>query len=165
MSQTKTEAVAQNAGKAEAPKPAAPKAGPFAGVGAILDSLEYGPAPESPSAVNKWLDDHKRKFGYFCNNQWVIPEGREYYQSINPCNMQKIADIIEPNGEDVDKCVRAAQVALGSWQTLSGHERARYMYAIARNIQKHHRILAVLEVTSWLIYPVHGQRKDHPREP
>jgi aldehyde dehydrogenase (NAD+) len=120
-------------------------AGPLDGIGEILDTLEYGPAPESASSVDKWLDDHKRKFGFFRNNEWVIPADREYYESRNPCNLKKLADVIEPNQEDVNSCVAAARAAFPKWSALSGHERARYLYALARNIQKHHRMLAVLE--------------------
>ena len=39
----------------------------------------------------------------------------------------------------------AARKAQPAWQALSGHERARYLYALARQVQKHSRRLAVLE--------------------
>ena len=45
----------------------------------IFKTMEYGPAPESASAVNAWLDEHNRKFGLFINNEWVTPEGREVF--------------------------------------------------------------------------------------
>ena len=48
-------------------------------------------------------------------------------------------------GADIDKAVAAATRAFKSWSKLSGHERARYLYAIARHIQKRDRFLAVLE--------------------
>ena len=40
----------------------------------IFKTMDYGPAPESPAAVNAWLDEHGRKFGLFINNKWVQPE-------------------------------------------------------------------------------------------
>jgi aldehyde dehydrogenase (NAD+) len=45
----------------------------------------------------------------------------------------------------VDDAVLAARQAFKSWSKTPGTTRARYLYAIARNIQKHHRLLAVLE--------------------
>jgi aldehyde dehydrogenase (NAD+) len=46
---------------------------------------------------------------------------------------------------DVDAAVAAARAALPAWQALTGHQRARYLYALARQVQKHSRRLAVLE--------------------
>ena len=45
----------------------------------------------------------------------------------------------------MEAAVSAARKALPGWQALSGHERARYLYALARQVQKHSRRLAVLE--------------------
>ena len=47
----------------------------------VYKSMEYGPAPESADAANAWLDDHRRKFGLFINNQWMTPKEAKYY----PC--------------------------------------------------------------------------------
>ena len=41
--------------------------------------------------------------------------------------------------------MKAARKASARWQALSGHQRARYLYALARQVQKHSRRLAVLE--------------------
>jgi hypothetical protein len=46
-----------------------PSCSPLDSVAAVFDTLEYGPAPESPAAVNAWLDDHGREFGHFINNK------------------------------------------------------------------------------------------------
>jgi hypothetical protein len=45
----------------------------------------------------------------------------------------------------VDAAVRAARAAQPRWHALGGHARARYLYAIARHVQKHAREFAVLE--------------------
>lgn len=50
-------------------------------VGAIFESMDYGPAPESQKEANRWLDNHNRKFGHFVNGEWYHPEGRDYYTS------------------------------------------------------------------------------------
>jgi aldehyde dehydrogenase (NAD+) len=111
----------------------------------LFKTMEYGPAPESPAAVNAWLEDHGRKFGLFINNEWVKPRGAKYYSSFNPSTGELIAETAQAEKKDVDAAVTAARAAFISWSQTPGVVRARYMYAIARNIQKHHRLLAVLE--------------------
>ena len=50
----------------------------------IFNTMEYGPAPESSSAVNAWLEEHGRKFGLFINNQWVTPPDAKYLPRLTP---------------------------------------------------------------------------------
>ncbi len=64
-------------------------------VSQLFESLEYGPAPESPAVANAWLDDHGRNFGHFINNQWVKPAGRKTYDTVNPANGEKLASTIQ----------------------------------------------------------------------
>ena len=111
----------------------------------IFKTMDYGPAPESPSAVNAWLDEHGRKFGLFINNEWVQPEDTKTYPSIDPSNGELLAETAQAGQKEVDAAVAAARAAFKKWGKTPGVERARYMYAIARNVQKHHRLLAVLE--------------------
>jgi aldehyde dehydrogenase (NAD+) len=111
----------------------------------IFKTMDYGPAPESPAAVNAWLDEHGRKFGLFINNEWVTPKVARTYPSIDPSNGELLAETAQADQNDVDAAVAAARAAFESWSQTPGVVRARYMYAIARNIQKHHRLLAVLE--------------------
>ena len=111
----------------------------------IFETMEYGPAPESDAAVNAWLEEHGRKFGLFINNQWVQPENAKYYPSLNPANHVLLAETTQAGQTEVDLAVTAARNAFDSWSKISGMKRARYLYAIARNIQKHQRLLAVLE--------------------
>src|SRR5689334_20226227 len=114
-------------------------------VAEIFESLEYGPAPESPTAVNAWLDEHSRKFGLFIDGEWSDPSGDEYFDTTNPGNRAVLGSIAQASDEDVDRAVRAARAALDGWRALGGHGRARYLYAIARHMQKHARMFAVLE--------------------
>jgi aldehyde dehydrogenase (NAD+) len=111
----------------------------------VFKTMEYGPAPESPDAVNAWLDEHKRKFGLFINNEWVMPKGVKYHSSYDPSNGEFLGKFVQAEKKDVDLAVAAARDAFGTWSKTPGVVRARYMYAIARNVQKHHRLLAVLE--------------------
>lgn len=111
----------------------------------IFKTMEYGPAPESASAVKAWLEEHGRKFGLFINNEWVTPKGAKYYSSYNPSSGELLGETVQAEKKDVDAAVAAARAAFENWSKTPGVVRARYMYAIARNIQKHHRLLAVLE--------------------
>jgi len=112
----------------------------------IFAKLEYGPCPESSSSVKAWVDAHNDgKFGLFINNEWVYPEGRKTLPSICPADKKKIAETTDGTEEDVNNAVQAAKDAFPAWSALSGHERAKYLYSIARHIQKHARLFAVLE--------------------
>ena len=111
----------------------------------IYQTMEYGPAPESNKESVAFLDSHKRKFSLFINGKWTKPSSGEYFESFSPATTQKLAQIAEANEKDVDDAVKAAKKALKPWVELGGHGRARYLYAIARQIQKHSRNFAVLE--------------------
>jgi aldehyde dehydrogenase (NAD+) len=111
----------------------------------IFKTMEYGPAPEAPDAVKAWLDEHNRKFGLFINNEWVTPKGAKYYPSYDPSNGELLAETTQAGQKEVDAAVAAAREAFGTWSKTPGVTRARYLYAIARNLQKHSRLLAVLE--------------------
>lgn len=111
----------------------------------IFNTMEYGPAPEAPDAVKAWLDEHNRKFGLFINNEWVTPKGAKFYPSYNPSNGELLAETTQAEKKDVDAAITAARTAFKTWSKTPGVTRARYLYAIARNIQKHSRLLAVLE--------------------
>jgi aldehyde dehydrogenase (NAD+) len=111
----------------------------------VFKSMDYGPAPESASAVHAWLDEHGRKFGLFINNQWVTPKDAQTYPSIDPSSGELLAETTQAGQKDVDAAVAAGRAAFEGWSKKPGVMRARYLYAIARNIQKHHRLLAVLE--------------------
>eukprot|EP00961_Rhodomonas_salina_P208924 2819327-Rhodomonas_salina.1 len=105
-------------------------------------SMSYGPAPESSGPAVQWLEAHGRKFGMFINGAWVSPPGRQMAASINPCTGDELAQSVQAEAKDVDDAVNAAKSALPVWSGLSGHERAKFIYAIARTMQKHHRALA-----------------------
>ncbi len=114
-------------------------------VSEVFKTMVYGPAPESPEAAYAWLEDHGRRFGLFINNEWMIPDEAQFKASYNPANREKLADTLQAGQREVDEAVAAARRAFETWSKTPGAVRARYLYAIARNIQKHHRLLAVLE--------------------
>ena len=108
-------------------------------------SMEYGPAPEDPKEAVTWLERHDRRFGLFIGGAWQAPSGGEYFDTFDPSNGERLAAVAQGSAADVDAAVRAARAASPKWQALTPHLRARYLYALARLIQKHSRLLAVLE--------------------
>ncbi len=111
----------------------------------ILNTMEYGPSPEANGDVVAWLDAHGRSFGHFIDGRFVKPKGARQIAVSNPSDGSQLAEIACGTAEDVDAAVKAARAAFGKWSKLSGHERAKYLYAIARHVQKRSRFLAVLE--------------------
>ena len=114
-------------------------------VASIFETMEYGPAPESKKMAEKWLKDRSPNLKQFINGKWVAPKSKKYMVSYNPCSQKKLASVPLSNKADVNDAVKAADKALQGWVKLGGHGRARYLYAIARQIQKHSRLFAVLE--------------------
>jgi aldehyde dehydrogenase (NAD+) len=108
-------------------------------------SMEYGPAPEDPKEAISWLDRHNRRFDLFINGAWQTPAAGEYFDSFDPSNGEKLASIAQGSAADIDAAVKAARSASAQWRALTPHLRARYLYALARLVQKHSRLLAVLE--------------------
>jgi len=110
----------------------------------IFDTLEYGPAPESDAEAKAWLASHKKNFDLFIGGKWTKAGGQSF-AARSPANGSKLAMVSQASNADVAKAVKAADAAGASWRALSGHARAKYLYALARLVQKHARVLAVLE--------------------
>ncbi len=108
-------------------------------------AMEYGPAPEDPKEALAWLDLHGRRFGHYIDGAWRQPVEGGYFETADPSTGEKLATVAQGSAADIDGAVRAAGAALPKWQALSPHARARYLYALARTVQKHSRHLAVLE--------------------
>ncbi len=108
-------------------------------------TMEYGAAPEDPKEAVQWLERHHRRFEEFIGGAWVAPASGEYQITSDPSSGETLAQVAKGNADDVEAAVAAARKALPGWQALSGHERARNLYALARQVQKHSRRLAVLE--------------------
>ncbi len=108
-------------------------------------TMEYGPAPEDPKEAAAWLERHGRRFDLFIGGAWRAPAAGEYFDTLDPSNGEKLAAIAQGGAADIDAAVRAARDAAPKWRALTPHARARYLYALARLVQKHSRLLAVLE--------------------
>jgi aldehyde dehydrogenase (NAD+) len=112
-------------------------------VSEIYKTMEYGVAPESVADALAWLVDQGSRFGHFIDGAFTEP--RDDFESRNPANGNVLANLTQATEAEVDTAVNAARKAQPKWAKLTGHERARYLYAIARLLQKHSRMFAVLE--------------------
>lgn len=110
----------------------------------IMQTMEYGPAPESNSEVKAWLQARSAGLGHYINGKFTAAEG-DLIEVSNPATEEVIGRVAKGSAGDVEAAVRAARAALPKWSALSGHERAKYLYAIARQIQKRERFFSVLE--------------------
>ncbi|MFC3461200.1 aldehyde dehydrogenase family protein [Massilia haematophila] len=109
----------------------------------ILQTMDYGPAPETTKEAHAWLDGHGRRFGLFIDNDWT--EAADTFASNNPADGSELAQVTQATADDVERAVAAARRAQPGWVALGGHGRAKVMYALARLLQKHARLFAVLE--------------------
>jgi len=109
----------------------------------ILQTMDYGPALETTKEAQAWLDQHGRRFGLFIDNAWT--EALDTFASTNPADGVELAQITQATSDDVERAVAAARRAQPGWVAMGGAGRAKVMYAIARLLQKHSRLFAVLE--------------------
>ena len=109
----------------------------------IFESMDYGPAPESDKEARAWIAANGPEFGHFIDGGFT--KAKESFATRNPATGEQLAQISQGTAQDVDLAVKAAQKAFPKWSKLSGHKRAKYLYAIARLLQKHSRLFAVLE--------------------
>ncbi len=106
-----------------------------------ISNWDYSPSLESTSHVQI-----KKKYDLFIDGKWVKPSSGKYFKTINPANEESLAEIAHANEADVDKAVKAARKAYDEvWSKLSGAERAKYIYRIARLMQERAREFAVIE--------------------
>ncbi len=111
----------------------------------IFETMEYGPAPESADQAWAWLRERDQALDHFIGGQWRKPSSGDYFESHSPSTGELLAQVADGNDDDVNQAVGAAVDALEGWVAIGGHGRARYLYALARAIQKNSRLFAVLE--------------------
>jgi aldehyde dehydrogenase (NAD+) len=104
-------------------------------------TFEYAPAPESRAIV-----DIASSYGLFIDGAFVDARGGTMFKTVNPATEEVLAEVSEAGADDVDRAVAAARLAYESvWGPMSGRDRAKYLFRIARLIQERSRELAVLE--------------------
>ena len=102
--------------------------------------FEYVAAPEATDHVT--IAD---SYQLFIGGRFVQPHSKKRFATINPATEARLSEVVEADEQDVDRAVRAASDGFRSWSRISGAQRARYLYRIARIIQERARELAVLE--------------------
>ena len=108
-------------------------------------NISYGPAPEDSKDVMSWINSLNNPNHLFINGSWVKSKSSKKIQVINPATNKKLTSLTLANKADVNAAVGAAKKAYASWSKSSSDTRAKYLYALARLIQKHSRFLSVLE--------------------
>jgi len=104
------------------------------------DLWEFDPAPETADPKLK------ARYELFINGEFVAPKSGKYFDSINPANEQKLAEIALAGTADVDAAYQAAKAAYDNvWSKMPGRERAKYLFRIARLLQDRAREFAVAE--------------------
>ena len=102
---------------------------------------EYSPAPESTEHIHI-----EKKNNLFINGEFIPPVKGTYFETINPANEEKLADVAKAEQADVDKAVKAARSAYDKvWSKMKPAERGKYIYRIARLIQERAREFSVIE--------------------
>jgi aldehyde dehydrogenase (NAD+) len=114
-------------------------------VAEYFSSMDYGPAPEDDKPARAWLAQHHGVFGHFIGGAWRAPSSGERFATHEPATGDELAQIAQGDAADVDAAVAAARAAQPAWRALGGAGRARHLYALARMVQRHSRLFAVLE--------------------
>ncbi len=111
----------------------------------IFANMDYGKAPESTDMAEQWFAGRDNKLLHYIDGQWQQPASGEFFETRNPATGKRLALVADGAEDDTNRAVAAAAQAASDWAALSGHQRARYLYAIARQVQKHSRLFSVLE--------------------
>ena len=112
-------------------------------VASIFDSMAYGPAPEGHAEALAWIAGHQGRFGHWINGAFTAPGA--VFETRNPATGKVLAEVSQGAGGDISAAVAAARAAQVKWARMGGQRRARVLYALARLVQKHARLFAVLE--------------------
>ncbi len=109
----------------------------------IFDTMSYGPAPESAAEAQAWIAAHQGRFGHWIDGRFTAPSA--LFETQNPATGEGLAQVSEGDAGDIDRAVKSAAAAQKKWAALAPHARAKILYALARMVQKHARLFAVLE--------------------
>ncbi|MBK6888090.1 MAG: aldehyde dehydrogenase family protein [Tetrasphaera sp.] len=105
-----------------------------------MPTFEYAPASESRAVV-----DIRSTYGLFIGGTFVAGTGG-IFTTVNPATEEPLAEIAEASAADVDAAVKAARTAYTRvWSRMSGSDRGKYLFRIARLLQERAREFAVLE--------------------
>jgi aldehyde dehydrogenase (NAD+) len=104
-----------------------------------MTTFEYAPALESRSIVSI-----EPEYGHFINGTFT--RGKNHFPTLNPSSEEVLSQIALGGTDEVDAAVDAARIAYEAvWSKMSGKDRGKYLYRIARIMQERSREFAVLE--------------------
>jgi aldehyde dehydrogenase (NAD+) len=106
----------------------------------VTPTWEYAPAPEARD-----LATIRPSYGLFIGGEFVDPAEGGSFATISPATEEHLAEVALGTAADVDTAVKAARKAFKTWSKLSGAERGKYLYRLARLLQERAREFAVLE--------------------
>ncbi|MEN8837275.1 MAG: aldehyde dehydrogenase family protein, partial [Celeribacter marinus] len=109
----------------------------------VFETMDYGTAPESAGEALAWLAARGGIAGNYVDGTWGPL--RADMDVMNPATGERLAGLTKSTPDEVATAVAAARKAQPKWAKLGGHKRAKFLYAIARLVQKHARLLSVLE--------------------
>ncbi|WP_420024375.1 aldehyde dehydrogenase family protein (plasmid) [Cereibacter azotoformans] len=110
----------------------------------IMESMDYGPAPEAATDAKAWLAARGHALGHYIDGAFTGAEAAAI-EVENPATGEILARIPAAGEAEIEAAVAAARAAFPGWSQLPGFERARHLYAIARGLQKRERFFSVLE--------------------
>ena len=108
-------------------------------------TMDYGTAPEADAEARAWLKRHAKGFGHFIDGRFVASSSKKSFETREPATGKPLALIAQGTKADIAAAVKAARAAQPKWAKLGGKRRARHLYALARMVQRHARLFAVLE--------------------
>ena len=114
-------------------------------VAEYFESMDYAPAPEGSTEARAWLATHRDGFGHFIGGAWIGGGRHDSFETYEPAAGVVLAKLANGTTSDIEAAVDAARGALASWQAIGGAARARHLYALARMVQRHARLFAVVE--------------------
>ncbi len=111
----------------------------------LYHEMNYGPALESPGPALEWIKQQNGNFELYINGKWKTAKSGERLGISNPATGESLGTSAVAGKTDIALAVDAARKAFHQWRSLSYHARARFLYSMARQMQKNSRLLAVLE--------------------
>lgn len=108
----------------------------------VTEPIDWTYAPSRENADLVTIDD---QYGLFIDGDFFKPASKQFFTTLDPATEEPLAEVALADATDVDRAVGSARKAFGDWSKLSGAERAKFLFRIARLVQERSRELAVLE--------------------
>ncbi len=111
-----------------------------------VDDNTHSPWKLAPALESRQSARINSHYGLFIGGRFQAARKGPSLASINPATEEKLCEFDVASPADVDKAVSAARAAYQKvWSGMSGAERGKYIFRIARLIQEKSRELAVIE--------------------